>query len=57
MTVAEHKSDSNSQDTHTLPSRVSYEVSLEKILEKIDHVITALHCTSVSKKELWEKFQ
>ena len=36
---------SNSQQTpHTSPSRASYGVSIVRILEKIDLVITALHC-------------
>ena len=33
------------QTTHTSPSRVSYEVSIVRIIEKIDCVITAPYCT------------
>ena len=32
------------QTPHILPSRVSYGVAIVRILEKIDGIITALHC-------------
>ena len=34
------------QTPHISPSRASYRVSIMRILEKIDYVITALHCMS-----------
>ena len=45
-TEAQQKSKFDSQKTpHTSPSRVSYGVSIVRILEKIDCVIMAPHCT------------
>ena len=45
MTGTERKSDLNSQKTHySSPSRASYRVSVVKIFEMIDSVITAFHC-------------
>ena len=39
-----------SQETpHTSPSRASYGVSLARLLEKIDRVITAPHCISIER--------
>ena len=50
MTAAEHAPDFElTKDTPTATSRVSYGVSIVRILENIDHVITALHCTSNSE--------
>ena len=39
---------SESQQTpHTSPLQVSYRVSIVRILEKIDQIIIALHCTHI----------
>ena len=35
------------QTPHTSPSRASYGVSIVRILQKIDRVITAPHCMSL----------
>ena len=35
------------QTLHSSPSRVSYVVSFVRILEKIDRVITSLHCNRI----------
>ena len=40
------------QTPHTSPSRASYGVSIVRILEKIDRVITAPHCI-----EIWSEWQ
>ena len=48
----------NSQKTpHSLPSQANYGVTVVRILEKIDHVITALHCTLKSCVTGWLKFR
>ena len=41
---------SRQQTPHTSPSRASYGVSIVRILEKIDRLITAPHCTFMSPK-------
>ena len=47
MTAAEPKSYTKpTKDTHISPSRASYGMSVVRILEKIDQVMTALHCTT-----------
>ena len=48
MAAAEPKSDIElTKKNHTLPSRVSYGVSVVRIWEKIYRVITAPHCISM----------
>ena len=47
IAIAVEQSDQilESQETpHLSPSRLSYGVSIVRILQKIDRVITALHC-------------
>ena len=48
MAAAKRRSDSNSHQTpHTSPSRTSYGMSIVKIWDKSDWVMTAQHCASV----------
>ena len=51
MTEAENKPDSQNTP-HTSPSRASYGVSIVRILEKPDNIITASHYTRVKYLEI-----